>query len=77
MADCIDGICGGSPPGVARHPRDGRPWLVGTDVYVDDVLGALEEDGSYARVARALGLTLHQVRVAEAWSGGVIGHEVG
>jgi uncharacterized protein (DUF433 family) len=68
MADCSDGICGGAPPGVARHPRTARPWLVGTDVYVDDVIGALEHDGSHARVARALGLTLHQVRVAEAWS---------
>jgi uncharacterized protein (DUF433 family) len=67
MADCTNGICGGSPPGVAE--RDGRAWLVGTDLYVDDVLAALEEDGSHARVARALGLTLHQVRVAEAWSG--------
>jgi uncharacterized protein (DUF433 family) len=66
MADCIDGICGGSPPGIANHPESGRPWLVGTDVYVDDVVGALEEDGSHARVARRLGLTLHQVRVAEA-----------
>jgi uncharacterized protein (DUF433 family) len=67
MADCIDGICGGSPPGVARHPGDGRAWIVGTTVYVDDVLAALEDDGSHARVARKLGLTLHQVRVAEAW----------
>jgi len=68
MADCIDGICGGSPPGVARHPDNGRAWLVGTDLYVDDVLRALDDDGSHARVARALGITLHQVRVAEAWS---------
>ena len=66
MADCTDGICGGSPPGVAAHPRDGRAWLVGTDVYVDDVVRALEEDGYHARVANRLGLTLHQVRVAEA-----------
>ena len=69
MADCIDGICGGSPPGVAPHPDDGRAWLVGTGVYVDDVLRALDDDGSHARVARALGLTLHQVRVAEAAAG--------
>jgi uncharacterized protein (DUF433 family) len=68
MTDCSDGICGGAPPGVARHPESARPWLVGTDLYVDDVIGALERDGSHARVARALGLTLHQVRVAEAWS---------
>jgi uncharacterized protein (DUF433 family) len=66
MADCTDGICGGSPPGIAAHPETGRAWLVGTDVYVDDVLGALEDDGSHARVARRLGLTVHQVRVAEA-----------
>ena len=66
MEDCSDGICGASPPGVASHPRDGRPWLVGTDVYVDDVVAALEKDGSHARVAKRLGLTLHQVRVAEA-----------
>ena len=69
MADCADGICGGSPPGVAAHPDDGRPWLVGTELYVDDVVAALEEDGSHARVARALGLTVHQVRVAEAAAG--------
>jgi uncharacterized protein (DUF433 family) len=66
MADCIDGICGGSPPGVASHPETGRPWLVGTDVHVEDVLSALEDDGSHARVARRLGLTVHQVRIAEA-----------
>jgi uncharacterized protein (DUF433 family) len=70
MDDCSTGICGGAPPGVARHPESGRPWLVGTEVYVDDVLSALDSDGSHARVARALGLTLHQVRVAEAWSMG-------
>ena len=68
MANCESGICGGAPPGVAPHPDDGRAWLVGTDVYVDDVVRALEDDGSHARVARALGLTLHQVRVAEAAS---------
>jgi uncharacterized protein (DUF433 family) len=66
MDDCSSGICGGSPPGIAAHPADGRPWLVGTEVYVDDVIAALEEDGSHARVAKRLGLTLHQVRVAEA-----------
>jgi uncharacterized protein (DUF433 family) len=66
MDDCSSGICGGAPPGIAAHPRDGRPWLVGTDLYVDDVIAALEDDGSHARVARSLGLTLHQVRVAEA-----------
>jgi uncharacterized protein (DUF433 family) len=69
MADCIDGICGGSPPGIATHPEDGRAWLVGTDVFVDDVIRALEDDGSHARVAGRLGLTLHQVRVAEAAAG--------
>jgi uncharacterized protein (DUF433 family) len=69
MTDCADGICGGSPPGVTEHPSDGRLWLVGTDLYVDDVIAALERDGSHARVARALGLTLHQVRVAEAAAG--------
>ena len=66
MDECATGICGASPPGVASHPSDGRPWLVGTDVYVDDVIAALEDDGSHARVAKQLGLTLHQVRVAEA-----------
>jgi hypothetical protein len=69
VVDCADGICGAGPPGVAPHPDDGRPWLVGTGVYVDDVVAALERDGSHARVARSLGLTVHQVRVAEAWSG--------
>jgi molybdopterin converting factor small subunit len=44
MADCIDGICGGAPPGVARHPANGRAWIVGTDLYVDDVLRALENE---------------------------------
>jgi uncharacterized protein (DUF433 family) len=65
--DCSTGICGGSPPGIAAHPRDGRAWLVGTSVYVDDVLAALERDGSRARVARELGLTHFQVRLAETW----------
>ena len=68
MAECTTGICGASPPGVAPHPDNGRAWLVGTDVYVDDVVEALENDGSLARVSRSLGLTLHQVRVAEAWA---------
>lgn len=67
--ECADGICGASPPGVARHPKDGRPWLVGTGIYVDEVLAALERDGSHARVARSLGVTIHQVRVAEAFAG--------
>jgi hypothetical protein len=67
VTECSTGICGGTPPGVADHPDDGRPWLVGTSVYVHDVLAALDHDGSHARVARALGLTLFQVRVAEAW----------
>jgi uncharacterized protein (DUF433 family) len=66
--ECSSGICGGDPPGVTRHPKTGRPWIVGTEVYVEDVIAALELDGSHARVARSLGLTLHQVRVAEAWS---------
>jgi hypothetical protein len=66
MDDCASGICGATPPGIASHPRDGRQWLVGTELYVDDVIAALEEDGSHARVAERLGLTLHQVRVAEA-----------
>ena len=66
MQDCATGICGSTPPGVANHLGDGRPWLVGPGVYVDDVVAALEEDGSHARVAKRLGLTLHQVRVAEA-----------
>jgi hypothetical protein len=69
MDDCSTGICGGSPPGIAHHPDDGRAWLVGTDVYVDDVIAALEHDGSHARVARALGLTIFQVRLSEAWQG--------
>ena len=69
MAECTTGICGAAPPGVAKHPQTGRDWLTGTDVYVDDVVTALEQDGSHARVARKLGLTLHQVRVAEAASG--------
>jgi uncharacterized protein (DUF433 family) len=69
MAECTTGICGASPPGVAPHPDNGRAWLTGTDVYVDDVLRALDEDGSHARVARSLGLTVHQVRIAEAASG--------
>ena len=70
--ECANGICGGDPPGVTRHPETGRAWIVGTDVHVDDVIAALEEDGSHARVARSLGLTLHQVRVAEAWSGPLV-----
>jgi uncharacterized protein (DUF433 family) len=52
---------------VAAHPEDGRPWLVGTSIYVDDVLAALDQDGSHPRVARSLGLTIYQVRLAEAW----------
>jgi uncharacterized protein (DUF433 family) len=68
MAECSTGICGATPPGVATHPDNGRAWLTGTDVYVDDVLQALDDDGSHARVARSLGLTVHQVRIAEAWS---------
>lgn len=48
--------------------RRGAAWLVGTPVEVWQVVLGLERDGSERRVARELGLSEHQVRVAlEYW----------
>ena len=48
-------------------PR-GVAWVVGTRWDVWEVVTGLERDGSEARLARKLGLTEHQVRLArEYW----------
>ena len=58
------GVCSGDPPAIARHGPRGEAWIVGTPLYVWQVVEALERCGSPAVVAREIGLTEHQVRVA-------------
>lgn len=65
MADSDDsGVCSGDPPAIAPHGERGDAWIVGTPIYVWQVIEALERSGSPAVVAREIGLTEHQVRVA-------------
>jgi uncharacterized protein (DUF433 family) len=65
MADSDDsGVCSGGPPAIARRGERGDAWIVGTPVYVWQVVEALERRGSPAVVARETGLTEYQVRVA-------------
>jgi uncharacterized protein (DUF433 family) len=58
------GICSGGPPAIARRGERRDAWIVGTPVYVWQVIEALERRGSTATVAAETGLTEHQVRVA-------------
>ena len=58
------GVCSGAPPAIARRGERGDAWIVGTPVYVWQVVEALERRGSLATVARETGLAEHQVRVA-------------
>jgi len=68
MASSDDpGICGGSAPAIMHRGPDGEGWLTGTRVYARDVVEALDRVGSEAEVARELGLSEHQVRVALEW----------
>ena len=65
MADLDDsGVCSGGPPAIARRGERGEAWIVGTPVFVWQVVEALERRGSLAAVARDLGLSEHQARVA-------------
>jgi hypothetical protein len=64
------GVCGGEPPAIMPHGPDGdgrEGWITGTRLYAKDVAAALERSGSEAAVARELGLSGHQVRVALAY----------
>jgi len=67
MARSFDepGVCSTGPPGIAE--RDGQAWLVGTPVYVWQAVESLERNGRAERAARELGLTRHQIRLAEAY----------
>ena len=58
------GVCSGSAPAIARRGPRGDAWIVGTPLYVWQVVEALERRGSPAAVARETGLAEHQVRVA-------------
>jgi uncharacterized protein (DUF433 family) len=58
------GVCSGGPPAIARRGERGDAWIVGTPVYVWQVVEALERRGSPTAVARETGLSEHQVRVA-------------
>ncbi len=58
------GVCSGGPPAIARRGERGDAWIVGTPVYVWQVVEVLERRGSTATVAAETGLTEHQVRVA-------------
>ena len=58
--------------GAGDHaPRGGwdgyEGWITGTRVYAADVIEAVDRLGSEADVARELGLSEHQVRVAVEW----------
>jgi uncharacterized protein (DUF433 family) len=59
-----DGVCSGEPPAIARRGPRGDAWLVGTPLYVWQVVEALERRGSTAAVARETGLAERQVRLA-------------
>jgi uncharacterized protein (DUF433 family) len=64
------GICGGSAPAIIPHGVGGDGydgWITGTQLYVADVIEALDRLGSEGDVARQLGLSEHQVRVAVEW----------
>lgn len=63
---CENGICGADPPGIVV--RDGRALLVGTPYEVSQVIDAQERFPSPAALARELGLTHHQVRMALAYA---------
>jgi uncharacterized protein (DUF433 family) len=66
--DCSPGVCSSQAPVlVARGPR-GAASLLGTGVEVWQVVRELERDGLERRVARELGLTEHQVRVAREYA---------
>lgn len=58
------GVCSGGPPAIARRGERAEAWIVGTPVYVWQVVEALERRGSPAAVAAETGLSEHQVRVA-------------
>jgi len=61
------GICGAGAPAIMPRGPDGEGWITGTRVYAQQVVEALDRLGSEASVARDLGLTEHQVRVAIEW----------
>lgn len=58
------GVCSGGPPAIARRGERRHAWIVGTPLYVWQVVEALERRGSPAAVARETGLSERQVRVA-------------
>jgi uncharacterized protein (DUF433 family) len=58
------GVCSGEPPAIARRGPRGDAWIVGTPLFVWQVVEALERRGSPAAVARETGLSERQVRVA-------------
>ena len=62
------GVCSGDPPAIVEHGPDGRGWITGTRLYAWQVVEALERLGSTAAVAAELGLSEHQVRVAQEYA---------
>ena len=65
--DCtpdIPGACSAQAPVVAPHGPAGAAWLVGTRVYVWQVVEGLEHEGSLPALAARLGLSDQQVKVA-------------
>jgi uncharacterized protein (DUF433 family) len=58
------GVCSDGPPAIAPRGPRGDAWIVGTPLYVWQVVEALERLGSTAAVASETGLREHQVRVA-------------
>lgn len=68
IMDCPTGVCSSEPPVLVARGARGAASLLGTGVDVWRVVVALERDGSEERVARDLGLSAHQVRVALAYA---------
>ena len=58
------GVCSGEPPAIARRGPRRDAWIVGTPLYVWQVVEVLERRGSPSAVAEETGLSERQVRVA-------------
>ena len=58
------GVCSGEAPALAPYGPTRAAWLVGTPVYVWQVVEGFEHEGSLPALAAKLGLTEHHVQVA-------------
>ena len=58
------GVCSANAPAIVERGPGGPGWITGTRLYAWQVGEAMDRVGSAAAVARELGLSEHQVRVA-------------